>query len=81
MGGENKMFRCRLRSAWSLPAKVAFWGLCGFELLIIGLISSDLPYIWMLLLTLPIFGWYSSNRRNRIFKGSWLGFWMNWPWS
>lgn len=62
--GENKMFRCRLRSAWSLPAKVAFWGLCGFELLIIGLLSSDLPYIWMLLLTLPIFGWYFEQEKQ-----------------
>ena len=34
------MFRCRLRTAWALPAKFAFWGLCGFELLIIGMISQ-----------------------------------------
>ncbi|MDB6031921.1 MAG: glycosyl transferase family 2 [Verrucomicrobiales bacterium] len=62
--GENKMFRCRLRGAWSLPAKVAFWSLCGFELLIIGVLSRDLPYIWMLLLTLPIFGWYFEQEKQ-----------------
>jgi hypothetical protein len=62
--GQNKMFRCRLRSAWSLAAKVAFWGLCGFELLIIGLLARDLPYIWMLLLTLPIFGWYFEQEKQ-----------------
>ena len=42
-----------LEAAWALPAKLAFWSVCGFELLVIGMISRDIPYIWMLLLTLP----------------------------
>ncbi|HUR45489.1 MAG TPA: glycosyltransferase, partial [Candidatus Saccharimonadales bacterium] len=64
--GENKMFRCRLRTAWSLPAKLAFWSLCGFELLVIGMTSRDIPYIWMLLLTLPIFGWFFEQEKQNL---------------
>jgi len=64
--GENKMFRCRLRTAWALPARLAFWSVCAFELLIIGMISRDIPYIWMLLLTLPIFGWFFEQEKQNL---------------
>ncbi len=61
---EQILLRCRLRPAWSLAAKIAFWALFGLELLIIGVVSPSLPYIWMLLLTMPIFGAFLQREQR-----------------
>ncbi|MEY2409161.1 MAG: hypothetical protein QOF48_1831, partial [Verrucomicrobiota bacterium] len=62
----NRIFRCRLRSSWSLPAHVAFWSLLGFELLVIGMVARNQPWLWMLLLSMPIFGWFlEQEKRNQ----------------
>jgi len=56
---QNKqMLRCRLRALWSLQAKVAFWSVCGFELLVLGFAGAGLRWLWLLLLTLPLFAWF-----------------------
>src|SRR5262245_13565256 len=47
-GGNRRLFRCRLRVYWSLLAKLAFWSFTGFELLIIGIVSQEQPWLWML---------------------------------
>ncbi len=63
--GEGKrLFRCRLNCQWSLPGKVAFWACLGFELLIIGVIAREQPWLWMLLLTMPIFGWFLEQEKR-----------------
>ncbi len=65
-GGGKRLFRCRLRAHWSLLAKLAFWSAMGFELLLIGVVRHDLPWFWMLLLTMPIFGWFiEQEKRNQ----------------
>jgi hypothetical protein len=46
--------RCRLRARWSLQAKIVFWSLCGFELLVLGVMSRGKPWAWLALLTLPV---------------------------
>ncbi|HEY0456358.1 MAG TPA: glycosyltransferase, partial [Verrucomicrobiae bacterium] len=66
--GPNKMFRCRLRAAWSLAARLLFWSVCGFELLVIGFVRSELPYLWMLLLTMPLFAWYLEQEKHNLEK-------------
>src|SRR6185503_18345124 len=38
--GGKRLFRCRLRAFWSLPAKAAFWSLLGFEMLLIGFVDE-----------------------------------------
>jgi len=60
--GEKQLFRCRLRTAWSLPAKVAIFSMLGFELLVIGF--SNMPWLWLLLLTLPIFAWFLEQEQR-----------------
>jgi GT2 family glycosyltransferase len=63
--GGRQLIRCSLRGRWALRAKVAFWSLCGFELLVCGLVGPRLPWIWALLLTLPLFAWFlRSQQRN-----------------
>lgn len=65
--GEGKrMFRCRLRAFWTLPAMLVFWGCLGFELLIIGVVAQDQPWLWMLLLTMPVFGWFFEQEKRNL---------------
>jgi glycosyltransferase involved in cell wall biosynthesis len=65
-GGGKRLFRVRLRTEWSLLAKLAFWSAFGFELLVIGIVRHDLPWFWMLLLTMPLFGWFiEQEKRNQ----------------
>jgi GT2 family glycosyltransferase len=51
------LMRCRLRVHWSLQAKVLFWGLAGLELLVLGIFGARWPWLWLLLLSLPLLGW------------------------
>jgi GT2 family glycosyltransferase len=64
---QNKqMLCCRLRARWSLQAKVAFWSLCGLELLILGLLGSSLRWLWFILLSLPLFAWALHRERRSL---------------
>ena len=58
--------RCRLRARWSLPAKVAFWSLCGLELLLLGFVGTRLPWLWLLLLTPPFFAWFLRREQRNL---------------
>jgi hypothetical protein len=61
----KQMMRCRLRTAWSLSAKVALFSMLGFELVVIGFVWHTLWWIWFLVLTVPGFVWYvNRNRRD-----------------
>ena len=61
---DKQLVRCRLRARWALRARVAFWSLCGFELLICGLAGARLPELWLLLLTLPLFAWFLRRQQR-----------------
>src|SRR5262249_33664519 len=62
----RKLFRCRLRTVWSLPAIVLFWGVFAFQLLIVGVLARELPWLWMLLLTMPVLGWYLEHEKRNL---------------
>ena len=62
----KQLIRCRLRARWALRTKVAFWSLCGFELLICGLVGPRLPWLWLLLLTLPLFVWFVRRQQRNL---------------
>src|SRR4030095_1144078 len=62
----GRLFRCRLQGFWSLPAKLAFWSAFAFELLVIGIVRSEQPWLWMLLLTMPIFGWFIEQEKRNL---------------
>jgi O-antigen biosynthesis protein len=61
---DKRLFHCRLRAAWSLRAKAAFWGLLGIELLIIGFVGRWLPWLWVLLATMPLFAWFLARQKR-----------------
>jgi glycosyltransferase involved in cell wall biosynthesis len=64
--GGKRLFRVRLRACWSLLGKLAFWSASGFELLVIGIVRHELPWFWMLLLTMPLFAWFiEQEKRNQ----------------
>ena len=60
------LLRCRLRPRWSLAAKVAFGGLAGLELLVLGFAAPWRPWLWLLLLTLPLFAWFLRHEQRTL---------------
>ena len=62
---DRQMIRCRLSTTWSLTARIAFWSLAAFELLLIGSLPSWRPWSWLILLTLGGMVWlFIRDRRN-----------------
>ena len=62
----KQLIRCRLRARWALRARVAFWSLCGFELLVCGLFGRQRPWFWLVLLTLPLFVWFLRREQRNL---------------
>ena len=62
-GKGKQRVRCRLRSAWSLSAKVTLCLMLGLELVIIGFAMPDNWQVWFLVLTVPAFAWYVNRNR------------------
>jgi glycosyltransferase involved in cell wall biosynthesis len=65
---DKQMIRCRLRARWSLPARIAFWSLCGLEVLIMGFVGTGLRWwMWLLPLTsLVLLGWWLRHEQRRL---------------
>ena len=62
----RQLIRCRLRAAWSLQAKVAFWSLLGLEAIVVGSFGGWLKLIAMVLLTLPLFAYFQSCQKRKL---------------
>ena len=62
--GGKVVLRCRLRPRWSLKAKLSFWLLCGLELVVLGFVASWQPWLWLLLLTLPLFAGFLRREQR-----------------
>ncbi|MEP6662626.1 MAG: glycosyltransferase [Verrucomicrobiota bacterium] len=62
--GHKQLFRCRLKTSWSLPAQVAFAAALGFELLMIGIVGQVLPWLWLLLLIQPLLIWFFHREQR-----------------
>jgi hypothetical protein len=60
------LLRCRLCPRWSLAAKVAFWSLAGLELLALGFAGHRYPWLWLLLLTLPLLAWFLRREQRTL---------------
>jgi hypothetical protein len=63
--GEN-LIRCRLRPAWTLPARLAFWLLLGGELLLLGLINPDRAWPWLAVLSVLALAWWFKRQREKL---------------
>jgi hypothetical protein len=51
------LIRCRLRPVWSLVAKVAFSASLSAQLLVIGVLGRENPWLWAMLLSMGIVVW------------------------
>lgn len=65
-GRGRQLVRCRLRTRWVLRTKLAFWTLCGLELLLCGFVGPWLRWLWCLLLTLPLIVWYLRREQRNL---------------
>lgn len=54
----HQLIRCRLRTTWSLAARIAFGAALAAELLMIGLVRPWRPWSWLVLLTLAPAAWF-----------------------
>jgi hypothetical protein len=52
--GGKHLLRCRLKRKWTLPAKIFFCSVLAVELLILGTLIHLTPWLWAILLTLPL---------------------------
>jgi hypothetical protein len=63
---NKQMLRCRLRSRWTLQARAAFWGLFGLELLLLGFVGPWMPWLWFILLSLPVLAWFLWREQRNL---------------
>ena len=68
LAGKNRIFRWRISAYWSLAAKLAFWTAFGFEMLIVGVVAREEPWLWMLLLTIPVFGLFLEQEKRNLHR-------------
>jgi len=64
--GNKQLIRCRLRARWAPRTRLAFWSLCGLELLICGLFWRQAAWVWAVLLTLPLFAWFLRREQRSL---------------
>jgi GT2 family glycosyltransferase len=62
----RRLIHCQLRGAWSMQAKVAFWSALALELLVIGFFGRWLPWLWLLLLSMPFLAWWLATEKRRL---------------
>lgn len=62
----RQLVRCRLRTRWVLRARVVFWSLLGAEFLFCGFVGTWLPWLWGLLVTLPLYAWFLHHEQRNL---------------
>jgi len=66
IGAHKQLIRCRLRTVWTLFARAVFWGSTGVELLVIGFFGTLFPWLWAVLLTLPLMAWWQTRQQRNL---------------
>ena len=62
----RQLIRCRLRSGWSLLARVAFWSLLGVEMLVIGLFLRWPAGLALVLFTLGVSAYFLRGQKRHL---------------
>ena len=58
----RKNFRCRLDAFWPLWAKLFFGIVAVVESFIIASLAEQIPWLWLLPVTLPLLGWFITEQ-------------------
>jgi GT2 family glycosyltransferase len=66
IGGGQTVVRCRLKAHWSLRATLCFWAVLAVELIAIALLRDRQPWLWMVLLTIPLLGWFFEQEKRNL---------------
>lgn len=64
--GNRRVLRCRLGVVSTLTAKLAVAAAAGASLVVLGLFGDRWPWLWVLLVGLPVFGWWLQQQRLRL---------------
>jgi len=64
LGQGKKNFQCRIRTYWSLPAKILFGGVTALAGSLVLFFADAVPWCWMGLVILPLIGWVFDERRQ-----------------
>ena len=60
--------RCRLRPQWAFAAQVVFWGALAAGLVVAAVLGPILPWAWMVLLALPVIGWFFEFHERKLHR-------------
>jgi GT2 family glycosyltransferase len=60
--------RCRIQTSWSLRARVCFGLLMAAELALTLTLAPRQPWVWMVLLSLPILTWFFEYDQSQLRK-------------
>jgi hypothetical protein len=66
LAGGKLNLRCRLRGHWSLLARLCFWSLLLLQSTAIALLASWQPWIWLILLDLPLLAWFFDHEKRTL---------------
>jgi GT2 family glycosyltransferase len=62
-----RLLRCRLRTAWTLRAQMAFWVVLAIELVVSSLIGLWWPWFVAAIITIAAFAWFLA-RQERVLQ-------------
>ncbi len=62
----KQLIRCRLHGRWALRSRLVFWTLCAVELLVCGIFAGARPWLWLMLLSLPLFAWFVRRQQRNL---------------
>jgi GT2 family glycosyltransferase len=66
LGGGRTVVRGRLDANWSLRAKLYFWVLLALEVVAVALLRDTQPWLWMMLLSVPLLGWFFEQEKHNL---------------
>ncbi|HEY5915499.1 MAG TPA: glycosyltransferase, partial [Verrucomicrobiae bacterium] len=63
---DRHLLRCRLRPRLSLQAKLMLFAVCALQFLVLGLAAASRPWLWLLLLSLPVIAVWLHRERKAV---------------
>jgi GT2 family glycosyltransferase len=66
LSGGKMVIRGRLDANWSLRAKLYFWVLLALEVVVVALLRDTQPWLWMMLLSVPLLGWFFEQEKHNL---------------
>jgi len=62
----RRILRCRMKTSWTFRAQAIFWLCLAAELTLVGMLAPVQPWLWMILITLPILDLFLNGEKRRM---------------